>query len=170
MQGDFKLYDLGNLILASGETLRGASLAYRTCGVLNAEKSNAILVTTWFSGTGKVMQDVYVGPNHALDPQRYFIVIVDQLGSGVSSSPQNTPAPQAMAKFPKLTTADDVLAQHRLLTDLFGIEKLALVVGGSMGGSRFMNGRSPGPGWSNGRHPSPARPAFRCISGFLSIR
>jgi homoserine O-acetyltransferase/O-succinyltransferase len=135
-QGDFKLYDLGNLILESGETLRGAKLAYRTFGALNAEKSNAILVTTWFSGTGKVMEDVYVGVGHALDPERYFIVIVDQLGSGVSSSPQNTPAPQAMAKFPKLSIGDDVRAQHRLLTDLFGLEKLALIVGGSMGGQQ----------------------------------
>lgn len=135
-QGDFKLYDLGNLTLESGETLRGAKLAYRTFGRLNEEKSNAILVTTWFSGTGKVMQDVYVGPDHALDPDRYFIIIVDQLGSGVSSSPQNTPAPQTMAKFPKLGIGDDVRAQHRMLTDLFGIEQLALVVGGSMGGQQ----------------------------------
>lgn len=135
-QGDFALYDLGNLCLESGETLRSAKLAYRTFGRLNAEKSNAILVTTWFSGTGKVMQDVYVGTGHALDPERYFIIIADQLGSGVSSSPQNTPAPQAMAKFPKLSIGDDVRAQHRLLTDLFGIERLALVVGGSMGGQQ----------------------------------
>jgi homoserine O-acetyltransferase len=135
-QGDFKLCDLGNLILECGETLRGAKLAYRTFGQLNAEKSNAILVTTWFSGTGKVMRDVYVGPGHALDPDRYFIVIVDQLGSGVSSSPQNTPGPQAMAKFPKLAIGDDVRAQHRMLTELFGIERLALVVGGSMGGQQ----------------------------------
>jgi homoserine O-acetyltransferase len=136
MQGDFELFDLGNLILESGETLRGAKLAYRTFGRLNTEKSNAILVTTWFSGTGKVMQDVYVGPGHALDPDQYFIIIVDQLGGGVSSSPQNTPAPQAMSKFPRLGIGDDVRAQHRMLTDLFGIERLALVVGGSMGGQQ----------------------------------
>lgn len=136
MQGDFKLYELSDLVLENGETLRGAKLAYRTLGALNAEKSNAVLVTTWFSGTGKVMQDVYVGPGHALDPERYFIVIVDQLGSGVSSSPQNTPAPQAMAKFPRLSIGDDVRAQRRLLIDLFRIERLALVVGGSMGGQQ----------------------------------
>jgi homoserine O-acetyltransferase/O-succinyltransferase len=135
-QGDFKLYDLGNIKLECGETLRGARLAYRTFGKLNAEKSNAILVTTWFSGTAKVMQDVYVGPQHALNPEKYFIVIVDQLGGGVSSSPQNTPAPQKMAKFPKLSIGDDVNAQRQLLTDLFGIQKLALVVGGSMGGQQ----------------------------------
>lgn len=135
-QGEFQIYDLGNLLLESGETLRGAKLAYRSFGTLNVQKSNAILVTTWFSGTGKVMEDVYVGPGHALDPERYFIVIVDQLGGGLSSSPQNTAGPQAMAKFPRLSIGDDVGAQHRLLTDLFAIERLALVVGGSMGGQQ----------------------------------
>ena len=135
-QGEFTLFDLGNLILEGGETLRGAKLAYRTLGALNADKSNAILVTTWFSGTGLVMQDVYIGPGHALNPDRYFIIIVDQLGSGLSSSPHNTPAPQAMAKFPKLSIGDDVRAQHRLLTEVFGIDALALVVGGSMGGQQ----------------------------------
>ncbi len=135
-QGDFCRHDLGNLVLESGETLRNARLAYRTFGALNVDKSNAVLVTTWFSGTAKVMQDVYVGQGHALDPAEYFIIIVEQLGGGVSSSPQNAPAPQAMAKFPKLAIGDDVAAQHRLLTGLFGIEKLALVVGGSMGGQQ----------------------------------
>jgi homoserine O-acetyltransferase len=69
-QGAFSLHDLGNLVLESGETLRGAKLAYRTVGTLNAAKSNAVLLTTWFSGTGKVMQDVYVGLDHALNPER----------------------------------------------------------------------------------------------------
>jgi len=135
-QGNFELYDLGDFILENGETLRGGKLAFRTFGKLNADKSNAILVTTWFSGTGKVMEDVYVGVDHALNPNEYFIIIVDQLGSGVSSSPHNTPAPQAMAKFPNLSIVDDVAAQHQLLTEHFGVEKLALVVGGSMGGQQ----------------------------------
>lgn len=135
-QGDFELFDLGSLRLHSGQTLRNAQLAYRTFGTLNARKSNAILVTTWFSGTGKVMEDVYIGPDHALDPSQYFIIVVDQLGSGVSSSPHNAPAPQSMAKFPALSIADDVAAQLRLVTQQFGIETLALVVGGSMGGQQ----------------------------------
>ncbi len=135
-QGNVEFYDLGNLILESGETLRGAKLAYRTQGVLNAARSNAVLVTTWFSGTGKVMEDIYVGAGHALDPARYFIIIADQLGGGVSSSAHNVARPQAMGKFPKLSIADDVTAQHKLITKHFGIETLALAVGGSMGGQQ----------------------------------
>lgn len=123
-------------MLEEGETLRDCKLAYRIHGELNAARDNVILVTTWFSGTGKVMEDVYVGVGHALDPSKYFIVIVDQIGSGLSSSPHNTPAPQNMANFPKIRIGDDVEAQHRLLKQKFGITELKLVFGGSMGGQQ----------------------------------
>lgn len=135
-QGTYTLRDMGDLILEEGETLRGCKLAYRTHGKLNAARDNAVLVTTWFSGTGKVMEDVYVGPGRALDPAKYFIVIVDQIGSGLSSSPHNTPGAQSMARFPRVRIGDDVQAQRRLLKDAFGITELALVFGGSMGGQQ----------------------------------
>lgn len=136
-QGKYELDEIGDLILEeNAETLRGCKLAYRTFGKLNAAKDNAILVTTWFSGTGKVVEDIYVGAAHALDPEKHFIVVVDQIGSGTSSSPHNTPAPQTMAKFPNIRIGDDVAAQHRLVTKKFGISEFALVVGGSMGGQQ----------------------------------
>ncbi|WP_022888143.1 alpha/beta fold hydrolase [Agromyces italicus] len=136
-QGRYELFDLGDLLVEeNAETLRGATLAFRTLGELNANKDNAVLVTTWFSGTGKVMEDVYIGPTHALDPRKYFIVIVDQIGSGTSSSPHNTPGAQSMAKFPQVRIGDDVRAQHKLITEHLGITELALVVGGSMGGQQ----------------------------------
>lgn len=136
-QGKYEFYDVGDLLLEEhAETLRGCKLAYRTFGKLNAAKDNAVLVTTWFSGTGKIMEDVYIGEAHALNPEKYFIIVVDQIGSGTSSSPQNTPAPQTMAKFPNVRIGDDVVAQHRFVTEKFGISKLALVVGGSMGGQQ----------------------------------
>jgi homoserine O-acetyltransferase len=135
-QGTYELQDIGDLALEEGETLRGCKLAYRTHGRLSAARDNAVLVTTWFSGTGKVMEDVYVGPGRALDPAKYFIVIVDQIGSGLSSSPHNTPAPQNMANFPKVRIGDDVNAQYRLLTQKLGVTELALVFGGSMGGQQ----------------------------------
>lgn len=136
VQGRYDLHPIGDLVLEEGETLRGCRLAYRTFGTLNDARNNAILVTTWFSGTGKIMEDVYVGPGHALDPARYFIIIVDQIGSGTSSSPHNTPPPQGMGRFPKIRIGDDVRAQHKLVTERFGLTELALVVGGSMGGQQ----------------------------------
>jgi homoserine acetyltransferase len=55
------------------------------------------------------------------------------LGNGLSSSPSNTPPPHDRARFPGVTIYDNVLAQHRLVTERFGIPRLALVVGWSMG-------------------------------------
>lgn len=133
LHGPFELFDLGNFALEEGGTLRGAKLAYATFGTLNAAKDNAILVTTWFSGTSKIMEQVYVGAGHALDPAKYFIVIVNQIGNGLSSSPHNTPFPGGMENFPRVRIGDDVRAQHLFLSAKFGIETLALVIGGSMG-------------------------------------
>ena len=55
------------------------------------------------------------------------------MGNGLSSSPSNTPMPYDRARFPWVSLYDDVSSQHRLVTELFGIERIALVVGWSMG-------------------------------------
>ncbi len=133
VHGPYELHDIGNLDLEEGGTLRNCQLAYATFGTLNAAKDNAILIPTWYSGTNKIMEQVYIGKGRALDPDKYFIVIVNQIGSGLSSSPHNTPAPGGMGNFPHVRIGDDVRAQHKLLTETLGIESLALVVGGSMG-------------------------------------
>ncbi|MBL8472027.1 MAG: alpha/beta fold hydrolase [Rhodocyclaceae bacterium] len=131
--GPFKYISIGRLELEEGGVLEDCTLAVATYGELNANKSNAILIPTWYSGTSKIMEQVYIGKGRALDPQRYFIVIVNQIGSGLSVSPSNAPADIAGPRFPQVRIGDDVRAQHRLLTQHFGIERLALVVGGSMG-------------------------------------
>jgi len=131
--GPFELFDLGDFALEEGGTIRGCQLAYATFGTLNPAKDNAILVTTWWSGTSKIMEQVYLGEGRALDPSRYFIVIADQIGDGLSTSANNVPPPGGAARFPKVRIADDVQAQHRLLTERFGLRELALVFGGSMG-------------------------------------
>jgi homoserine O-acetyltransferase len=131
--GPFEIADIGDLALEEGGTLPNCKLAYVTFGQLNAAKSNAILVTTWYTGTSKIMEQVYIGPGRALDPEKYFIIVVNQIGSGLSSSPHNTPAPHGMSAFPKVRIGDDVRAQHQLITEKFGLSRLALVTGGSMG-------------------------------------
>ena len=133
VHGPYELFDAGNLLLEEGGTLRACQLAYATHGKLNAAKDNAILVPTWYSGTSKIMEQVYIGKGRALDTDKYFIIVVNQIGSGLSSSPHNTPAPGGMANFPRVRIGDDVQAQHKLVTEKFGIKRLALVVGGSMG-------------------------------------
>jgi homoserine O-acetyltransferase len=79
------------------------------------------------------MEQVYVGEGRAIDPGKYFVVIVNQIGNGLSSSPHNTGGAAGGPRFPKVRIGDDVRAQQKLLRDKWGIERLALVTGGSMG-------------------------------------
>jgi homoserine O-acetyltransferase/O-succinyltransferase len=133
VHGPYELQDIGNLDLEEGGTIRGCKLAYATFGRLNGNKDNAIVVPTWYSGTSKIMEQVYIGKGRALDPDKYFIIVINQIGGGLSTSPHNTPAPGGMGNFPHVCIGDDVRAQHKLVTEKFGLTSLALVVGGSMG-------------------------------------
>jgi homoserine O-acetyltransferase len=129
---DYEIFDLGDFVLQQGATLRDAKLAYKTYGTLNADKSNVIVYPTWYSGQ-HYDNEWLIGEGMALDPQNYFIIIPNMLGNGLSSSPSNTPQPYNKARFPHVTFYDNVRAQHKLVTEVFGIEKIALVVGWSMG-------------------------------------
>lgn len=129
---DHDIFELGDVALQRGATLRGAKLAYKTYGTLNAQKSNAIVYPTWYSGQ-HTDNEWLIGPGMALDPEKYFIIVPNMLGNGLSSSPSNTPEPYNLARFPNVTLYDNVTLQHRLVTEQFGIEQLALVVGWSMG-------------------------------------
>jgi homoserine O-acetyltransferase len=94
------LFDLGDFVLRSGVTLRGAKLAYKTHGRLNADKSNLVVYPTPYSAHHSDIEWP-IGPGKALDPERYFIVVTDMLGNGLSSSPSNTPPPFDRAHFRK---------------------------------------------------------------------
>lgn len=131
-QGPYDFFDLGDFALERGGSIPACRLAYATLGTLNAARDNAVLFPHMFSGTSKHMQ-MYVGPGLALDPERYFVIFPNMLGNGVSSSPHNSPAPIAMADFPAVMIGDDVRAQQRLVSEHFGIERLELVLGWSMG-------------------------------------
>lgn len=131
--GPYDLYDVGDFVLEEGGIIRGLQLAYHTQGKLTAAKDNAILITTWYSGTTKFWEQYYIGKGRALDPDKYFIILINQIGNGLSSSPHNTPGAGGMASFPHVRIADDVRAQHMLVREKWGIKEFALVVGGSMG-------------------------------------
>ncbi len=115
-----------------GAPLPDARLVYKTYGTLNADRSNAILFPTRFGGTHE-QNEFMIGPGHALDPERYCVVVPNMFGNGVSSSPTNTPAPYDGGGFPDITIYDNVRQQHRLVTDVLGIERFAMAVGWSMG-------------------------------------
>jgi homoserine O-acetyltransferase len=129
---DAEIFDLGEVRLLGDATLRDAKLSYKTYGSLNAEKSNAIVYPTWYSGR-HWENEWLIGDGMALDPAKYFIIVPNILGNGLSSSPSNTPPPYDRARFPDVTVYDNVAVQHRLVTEKFGIETLSLVTGWSMG-------------------------------------
>ena len=133
MHGPYEVHDIGNLELEEGGTIRGCKLAYAAFGTLNEARDNAILIPTWYGGTSKIIEQVYIGPGRALDPDKYFVIVINQIGNGLSTSPHNTPPPAGMANFPRVRIGDDVRAQHRLVTEKFRLDSLALVAGGSMG-------------------------------------
>lgn len=135
MATDYEVFELGPVTLQSGETLPDARLAYKTYGVLDAAKSNVVLLPTFFTGTHGRCEGFF-GAGRALDPARHFIVSINLFGNGVSSSPSNTPAPLDGPRFPKTTLYDNVACQHRLLVERLGIERIVLMVGWSMAGSQ----------------------------------
>jgi homoserine O-acetyltransferase len=129
---DHEVFDAGDARLQCGITLKGAKLAYKTYGSLDSEKSNVVVFPTRFSGRHSD-NEYLIGPGLALDPARYFIIVPNLFGNGVSSSPSNTPIPFNAGRFPNCTIYDNVMVQRRLLSERFGIDRVALAVGWSMG-------------------------------------
>lgn len=123
---------LGDFRLENGQVITGAVVGYRTAGTLNADRSNAVLVAPWFQGTTRQIA-WQIGPGKLVDSSRYFVVMVDALGNGVSSSP-STSAQQRDDAFPNFTIGDIVASQHHLVTRTLGLTRLHAVVGVSMGG------------------------------------
>ncbi len=134
-QVDYETYELGDIILQSGVILPKAYIAYKTYGKLNESKSNVIIYPTWFTGFIK-NNEWLIGEGMALDLSKYFIIVVCAFGNGESSSPSNTPEPFSGPNFPKITLYDNVSNQHRLIIEKFGINKIKMVVGWSMGGQQ----------------------------------
>jgi homoserine O-acetyltransferase len=131
-EAPYDVHEIPDFTLACGATLRPARIAYQTYGTLNAAKDNAIVYPTWYSGR-HWDNEWLIGPGMALDPDRWFVIVPNMLGNGLSSSPSNTPPPWDRARFPPIAVRDNVTAQHRLVTEVFGIETLPLVLGWSMG-------------------------------------
>jgi homoserine O-acetyltransferase len=131
-QGAQQFAALGDLKLQSGSVIQDFRIGYRTLGKLNAEKSNGILWPSWLGGKSEDLLQ-FLGPGKVVDTTSYFVVLVDAIGDGVSSSPSNS-SKQPLMKFPVFTIRDMVDAEHRLLTDVLHISHLRAVMGISMGG------------------------------------
>ena len=126
-----QVFDLGRFALESGADLPEARLAYTTQGALNADGDNAVLLSSYYTGT-HASYEPWVGPGRALDPADWFIVSVDLFGNGVSTSPSNAAAEVRGAAFPEVSIGDNVRAQRQLAEHL-GVRRWRLVAGWSMG-------------------------------------
>ncbi|MGZ6792388.1 MAG: hypothetical protein ACXVFV_05500, partial [Mycobacteriales bacterium] len=83
--------ELGDLPLSRGQVLRDARLGYQTHGTLNAAGDNAVVFPTSYTATHDDEARA-VGPDGLFDPDRWYVVICDQFGNGVSSSPADDPS------------------------------------------------------------------------------
>ena len=140
------------LKLDCGVTIADYPLAYETYGKLNQDKDNAIMVfhaltgDQFASGKNPVTNkdgwwSYVIGPNKALDTNKYFIICANVIGGCMGSFGPGHTNPETKkiygTDFPVITINDIVNAQVNLL-DYFGIKKLFSVVGGSMGGMQVL--------------------------------
>ncbi len=142
------------LPLQSGASIRGYDVAYETYGTLNAGKSNAVLICHALNASHHVAGvyagqeksegwwDNMIGPGKPVDTNRFFVIGVNNLGSCFGSTGPMHKNPDSGevygADFPVVTVEDWVNAQARLL-DALGIQTLAAVMGGSLGGMQALS-------------------------------
>ncbi|MEH0018766.1 MAG: homoserine O-acetyltransferase [Desulfobacter sp.] len=141
------------MTLESGAAIGPVTLAYETCGTLNADRSNVILVLHALTGDAHMAGyykaedpkpgwwDIMVGPGKGIDTNKYFVICSNILGScmgstGPSSENPATGEPYG-ANFPMITVGDMVRAQ-KALVDHLGIDRLLCVIGGSVGGMQVL--------------------------------
>ncbi len=135
-EGSQQFSDFGEFRLRNGAVIHDFRLGYRTLGKLNAEKSNAVLWPTWLGGKSEDLLQ-FIGPGKVVETSQYFVILVDAIGNGVSSSPSNSKK-QARLKFPEFTIRDMVESEHQLVTKVLHLSHLRAVVGLSMGGMQAL--------------------------------
>ena len=133
--GERRAFTLSNFKLENGAVLPKAVVMYATYGKLNAARDNAILLPSHYMADSHGYAWL-IGPDKALDPNKYFLVATELFGNGKSSSPSNTPEPFHGPRFPVTTIRDNVQAVHRLLGEELGVRHLRAVIGFSMGGEQ----------------------------------
>ncbi|HEY9567152.1 MAG TPA: alpha/beta fold hydrolase [Thalassobaculum sp.] len=132
------VFELGTVRLQRGMTVPNARLAYKTYGTLAPDKSNVVLYPTSY-GAQHTDTEWLIAPDRILDPGRWFVVVPNMFGNGLSTSPSNIGEPFAGGRSPEFTHWDNVHAQKRLLEEVFGVERIALAYGWSMGAQQALH-------------------------------
>jgi homoserine O-acetyltransferase len=150
------MFELGDLKVEHGGVIPQARLAWQSHGTLNAARDNVIVYPCSYTATHDDLSWL-IGPDKILDPLQWFIVIPDMFSNGLSSSAAD------LEDFPGLVTMrDNVLAQRRLLTEHFGVDRVAAVYGFSMGAGQAYH-------WAAGFGESVERAIVVCGSARTSI-
>ncbi|WP_307139996.1 homoserine O-acetyltransferase [Pseudoroseomonas cervicalis] len=146
------------LALDCGAVVAPLDVAYRTYGTLNAARSNAVLVCHALTGDQYLAErhpvtgrpgwwEAVVGPGKPIDTERFFVICANVLGGCMGSTGPREKRPDATGAlteelwgidFPNITIRDMVRAQHKLVREHLGVERLLAVVGGSMGGMQAL--------------------------------
>jgi homoserine O-acetyltransferase/O-succinyltransferase len=122
---------IGDFPLENGQHIVDCKIGYRTFGKLNATRSNAVIYPT-AGGSTTFMMELF-GAGTEVDTTRFYLILIDALGNGVSSSPSNSIS-QPKTLFPQFSIRDMVNTQYKMLAEKMNIRHLAAIVGGSMGG------------------------------------
>jgi homoserine O-acetyltransferase/O-succinyltransferase len=129
-QNNFHLVQIGDFKTTGGGIISKCKIGYRTIGKLNSDKSNVVLWLTWFSGTSEDIAKNTVPT--LVDSSQYYVIVLDALGNGVSSSPSNA------KNFPAISIRDMVNTEYELLTKYLNINHVHSVAGISMGGMQTL--------------------------------
>lgn len=137
-QTELELVSLGSLETTSGQVIKDCKIGYRTMGELNEDHSNILVWPTWFAGTSEEISGIV---DMLIFSEGKYIIMIDALGNGVSSSPSNT------SNFPSLSIRDMVNAQYKLLTEHLHFEHIHAIFGVSMGGMQALEWSVAYPGY-----------------------
>lgn len=148
--------NLGNFKLENGSVIEDCRIGYRTYGKLNSAKTNCVLGTTWYGGTTRELESFI--PGRTIDTTKYYLITVDALGNGISSSPSNSTT-QGGASFPTFSIIDLVESQYQLLTKFLDVHHVHAVFGISMGGMQAFQWAVSYPGFEDWVIPVVGTPA-----------
>lgn len=123
---------IGDFKLESGDVIRDCAIGYRTFGTLNPNKSNVVLFPTAFGWRSAGLAS-RIGAGKLVDSGKYYVIAVDSLGDGMSSSPSNSKSQPGLS-FPQFSIRDMVNAEQKFVSENLHIQHLYAVVGFSMGG------------------------------------
>jgi homoserine O-acetyltransferase/O-succinyltransferase len=123
---------IGDLTLEGGGVIRDCVIGYRAFGVLNADKTNVVLFPTAF-GWRSAGLATRIGPGKLIDSEKYYVISIDSIADGVSSSPSNSKTQPGLT-FPQFSIRDLVRAEKKLVNDTLHLSRVRAAIGFSMGG------------------------------------